>query len=212
MILLSEIVSEIKNDLNSGMNYNDSRWDDEYIEAKIHNARATLIGQYMMKLGKFINDSWVQTLDLRFANREKDGNIVTFECPDVISIDGQSDGFVYVGHVNGFKPFLRIRKGYSTLTRHSLFARKKDIMWDYKHMEQNKALLYFYNNNDLTYITVRALFNNPTQIPNFDKEVDHYPVDANLKREIIELVTADLMRKTQRPVEITNTSQTEIPR
>jgi hypothetical protein len=94
MILLKEIVEEIRNDLNSGMGYNDSRFDDQYLESKIHNARATLIGQYMIKVGKFINDSWVQTLDLRFANREKDGNTVTFECPDVISIDGQSDGFV----------------------------------------------------------------------------------------------------------------------
>jgi hypothetical protein len=56
------------------------------------------------------------------------------------------------------------------------------------------------------------MFNNPTTIPNFDKTSDHYPVDSNLKREIVELVTADLIRKTQRPVELTRTTQTEIPR
>jgi hypothetical protein len=73
-------------------------------------------------------------------------------------------------------------------------------------------VLQFYNNAHLTYIMVRAMFNNPTTIPNFDKTIDHYPVDSNLKREIVELITGDLMRKTQRPVEITNTNQTEIPR
>jgi hypothetical protein len=212
MILLKEIVEEIKNDLNSGMSYNDVRWDDEYIESKIHNARATLIGQYMIKVGKFINDSWVQTLDISFQDFEKDCDFVTFECPNVISVDGQNDGFVYVGHFNGMKPFPRIRKGYTTLTRHSIFLKKKDIMWDFKHMEQNRMLLYFYNTNKLQYITVRAMFNNPTTIPNFDKTSDHYPVDSNLKREIVELVTADLIRKTQRPVELTRTTQTEIPR
>ena len=212
MILLKEIVEEIKNDLNSGMSYNDVRWDDEYIESKIHNARATLIGQYMIKVGKFINDSWVQTLDISFQDFEKDCDFVTFECPNVISVDGQNDGFVYVGHFNGMKPFPRIRKGYTTLTRHSIFLKKKDIMWDFKHMEQNRMLLYFYNTNKLQYVTVRAMFNNPTTIPNFDKTSDHYPVDSNLKREIVELVTADLIRKTQRPVELTRTTQTEIPR
>lgn len=212
MILLAELVEEIRNDLNSGMGYNDSRWDDEYLESKIHSARATLIGQYMMKVGKFINDSWVQTLDISFQEREKDCEVVTFECPDVISVDGHNDGFVYVGHVNGFKPFPRIRKGYSTLTRHSVFARKKEIMWDYKHLEQNRMLLQFYNNKNLTYVMVRAMFNNPTELPNYDKTMDHYPVDANLKREIVEYVSNDLLRKTQRPVEITNTTQTEIPR
>lgn len=212
MILLSEIVEEVRNDLNSGMGYNDSRIDDEYLESKIHSARATLIGQYMMKVGKFINDSWVQTLDVSFEDREKDCAVVTFECPNVISVDGHTDGFVYVGNVNGFKPYVRIRRGYSTLTRHSLFAKKKEIMWDYKHLEQNNMVLQFYNNNRLEFITVRAMFNNPTTIPNFDKTIDHYPVDSNLKREIVELVTGDLMRKTQRPVEMTNSTQTEIPR
>jgi hypothetical protein len=212
MILLSEIVEEIRNDLNSGMSYNDNRWDDEYIESKIHSARATLIGQYMVKMGKFINDSWVQTLDISFEDYEKDCSFVTFECPNVISVDGHNDGFVYVGHVNGFKPFPRIRKGYSTLTRHSLFAKKKEIMWDYKHLEQNRMLLQFYNTNKLQYVGVRAMFNNPVLIPNFDKTIDHYPVDSNLKREIVDLVTNDLIRKTQRPVEITQNTQTEIPR
>jgi hypothetical protein len=166
----------------------------------------------MIKVGKFINDSWVQTLDISFQTYEKDCDFVTFECPNVISVDGHNDGFVYVGHVNGFKPFPRIRKGYSTLTRHSIFAKKKEIMWDFKHIEQNNTLLYFYNNKKLEYVTVRAMFNNPTTIPNFDKTIDHYPVDANLKREIVELVSNDLLRKTQRPVEPALSNQTEIPR
>jgi len=212
MIFLSEIVEEIRSDLNSGMGYNDSRWDDQYLETKIHNARATLIGQYMIKVGKFINDAWVQTLDISFETREKDCAVITFECPNVISVDGQNDGFVYVGHTDGLKPFVRIRKGYSTLTRHSLFAKKKEVMWDYKHLEQNAMVLQFFNNTHLVYVMVRAMFNNPTTTPNFDKTIDHYPVDSNLKREIVELVTGDLMRKTQRPVEISNTNQTEIPR
>lgn len=212
MIFLSEIVEEIRSDLNSGMGYNDSRFDDEYLETKIHNARATLIGQYMIKIGKFINDAWVQTLDISFETREKDCAVITFECPNVISVDAHNDGFVYVGHADGLKPFVRIRKGYSTLTRHSLFAKKTEVMWDYKHLEQNAMVLQFYNNTRLTYVMVRAMFNNPTTIPNFDKTIDHYPVDSNLKREIVELVTGDLIRKTQRPVEISNNNQTEIPR
>ncbi len=53
---------------------------------------------------------------------------------------------------------------------------------------------------------VRAMFNNPTTIPNFNKDTDHYPVDENLKHDIIQMVTQDLFRKTTRPVEpgITN--------
>jgi hypothetical protein len=212
MILLKEIVEEIRNDLNSGMGYNDSRLDDEYIEAKIHAARSTLITNSIIKLGKFINDSFVQTLDLSFVDYEKDCDVVTFECPNVISLDGQNDGFIYVGHVNGFKPFPRLRKGFTTLARHSVFRQKTEVMWDYKHLEQGKMLLQFYNNNKLQYVTVRAIFNNPTTIPNFNKDTDHYPVDANVKKDIVDMITQDLIRKTSRPVEPGNSTMTEIPR
>lgn len=210
MIYLSEIVEEIKSDLTSGFGYNDSRFDSEYLEAKIHAARATLISMYTVKLGKFINDAWVQTLDISFEDKDKDCDVVTLECPNVISLDGQNDGFVYVGHVSGLKPFVRIRKGFTTLTRHSLFGKKKEIMWDYKHLEQGNTVLMFYNNRNLEYVSVRAIFNNPTTIPNFDKDKDHYPVDANTKKDIVDMITQDLLRKTSRPVE--PTTMTEIPR
>jgi hypothetical protein len=212
MFLLKEIVEEIRNDLNSGMGYNDSRWDDLYLENKVHSARAVIITSYITKLGKFINDSWVQTLDISFEEREKDCDTVTFECPNVVSFDGQNDGFVYVGHVNGFKPFPRLRKGFTTLTRHSIFKHKTEVMWDFKHLEQNRMLLSFYNNPKLEYVMVRAIFNNPTTIPNFDKDIDHYPVDANLKKDIVDMITQDLIRKTSRPVEPGNSTMTEIPR
>jgi hypothetical protein len=206
MIYLGEIVDEIKSDLLSGMTYNETRFDDEYIEVKIHAARAHLIAAYLKKMGKFINDAWVQTLDISFEDRDKNCEFVTFECPNVISTDGMNDGFVYVGHANGLKPFTRIRKGFTTLTRHSIFLRKKDILWDFKHLDQNRLVLQFYNNSKLEYIMVRAMFNNPTTIPNFNKDTDHYPVDENLKHDIIQMVTQDLFRKTTRPAEpgITN--------
>ncbi len=136
MIYLGEIVDEIKSDLLSGMTYNETRFDDEYIEVKIHAARAHLIAAYLKKFGKFINDAWVQTLDVSFGDRDKNCEYVTFECPNVISTDGMNDGFVYVGHANGLKPFVRIRKGFTTLTRHSIFSKKKDILWDFKHLDQ----------------------------------------------------------------------------
>lgn len=211
MIYLKQIVDEIKSDLLGGMTYNETRFDDEYIETKIHAARATLIMNYMTKTGKFINDSWVQTLDIRFEDIDSNCDTRTFECPNVISLDGQNDGFIYVGHANGVKPFVRTRKGFTTLTRHSLFAKKTEIMWDYKHLTQGTNVLQFFNASRLTYIMVRAMFNNPVTIPNFDKINDHYPVDEMLKKDIVEMVTMDMLRKTA-PYAGKPGSKTEIPR
>tara|TARA_R110000868_G_scaffold108426_5_gene295992 strand:+ start:2180 stop:2818 length:639 start_codon:yes stop_codon:yes gene_type:complete len=212
MIYLQEIVDEIKSDLLSGMTYNETRFDDEYIETKIHSARAHLISAYLIKIGKFINDAWVQTVDFQVDDKDQNCDVITFECPNVITTDGQNDGFVYVGHANGLKPFVRMRKGFSTLTRHSLFFKKKEIMWDYKHLEQGRNVLLFYNNSKLQYIQVRGMINNPTTIPNFDKYLDHYPIDMNLKHDIVEYVTGDLFRKTSRPAEPGVDNINKIPR
>jgi hypothetical protein len=212
MIYLQEIVDEIKSDLLSGMTYNETRFDDEYIETKIHSARAHLISAYLIKIGKFINDAWVQTVDFQVDDKDQNCDVITFECPNVITTDGQNDGFVYVGHANGLKPFVRMRKGFSTLTRHSLFFKKKEIMWDYKHLEQGRNVLLFYNNAKLQYIQVRGMFNNPTTIPNFDKYLDHYPIDMNLKHDIVEYVTGDLFRKTGRLAEPGVDNINKIPR
>ena len=211
MIYLKQIVDEIKSDLLGGMTYNETRFDDEYIETKIHAARATIIMNYMLKTGKFINDAWVQTLDVRFEDIDTDCDVRTFECPNVISLDGQNDGFIYVGHASGLKPFVRIRKGFTTLTRHSIFKNKSEVMWDYKHLTQGTNVLQFYNAKRLTYIMVRAMFNNPVTIPNFNKEMDHYPVDEGLKKDIVEMVTLDMLRKTA-PYVNKPGSKTEIPR
>lgn len=211
MIYLSEIVDEIKSDMNSGMSYNESRYDDEYIETKIHSARAHLISSYLIKVGKFINDAWVQTVDLRFSEKLKDCDTVTFECPSVITFDGQHDGFVYVGHSNGMKPWARIRKGFTNLTRHSVFKNIDEIVWDYKQLDQGRNLLMFYNNIKLEYVMIRGVFNNPTTVPNWNKATDPYPIDANLKHDIVQLVTTDLFRKTTRPVELSSDKITTIP-
>jgi hypothetical protein len=212
MIILQEIVDEIKSDLLSGMSYNESRFDDEYIETKIHAARAHLISSYLIKLGKFINDSWVQTVDFRFTDADANCEFVNFDCPNVITTDGQNDGFVYVGHVNGLKPFARIRKGFTNLTRHSLFLKNDNIFWDYKHLAQGKRVLTIYNNRKLKYIQVRGIFNDPTTIPNFDKYNDHYPIDANLKHDIIEMIAADLFKKTTRVTDSGTDNISRIPK
>ena len=196
MIKLADIVDEIKKDLGSGVSTDESRFDDLYIESKVHSARAVLIGNYMIKQGRFINDTWVQTIDTDFIERDKDCGTVYFTCPSPISVSAHEDGFVYVGHANGIKPFIRSRKnGYTTLTMHSVFQKSQQVFWDWKQLEQNKAQLIIYNNPKLEYIQVRGMFNQPTDVPGFRKDTDAYPVDASLKKDIVEMVSIDLLKK-----------------
>lgn len=195
MFLLADIVDEIKKDLGNGVSSDESRFDDLYIETKIHGARAAVISNYLQKGMDWLNDSWVQTVDLDYVDRDVDCGTVSFSCPSVITIDGHADGFVYVGHVNGIKPFIRARNSYTTLTMHRAFKNSSNLFWDWKNLELNKQAILVYNNHRLEFIQVRGVFNNPVEVPGFRKDTDWYPVDALIKRDLVEMVTLDLLRK-----------------
>lgn len=207
MILLKDIVDEIRKDLSAGLGNDESRFDDEYLENKIHAARAIVISNYITK-NRFFNDSWIQTVDINFVDRDKECDAVYFECPSPISITSHEDGFMYVGHINGLKPFMRARKnGFTTLTMHSLFKNDHNIFWDWKQLEQNKASLIVYNNLKLENIKVRGIFNNPTDVYGFRVDTDAYPVDSLVRKELVEMVGLDIMRKMRTPPDYISDSQ-----
>ena len=211
MILLKDIVDEVRKDLSAGLGNDESRFDDEYLENKIHAARAVIISNYISRSGRFFNDSWIQTVDTNFVDRDKECEAVYFECPSPITITGHEDGFMYVGHVNGVKPFMRSRKnGFTTLTMHSAFANDKNVFWDWKQLEQNKASLIVYNNLRLEKLQVRGIFNFPTEVPGFRVDSDAYPVDAVVRKELVEMVGLDIMRKMRVAPDYISDSQDKV--
>lgn len=211
MILLKDIVDEIRKDVSGGVGNDESRFDDQYLENKIHAARAVVISNYILKNGRFFNDSWVQTVDLNFVDRDKECEAVYFDCPSVVSVTSHEDGFIYVGHYNGVKPFIRTRKsGFTTLTQHSVFQKNKNVFWDWKRLEQDREKVIIYNNLRLEYIQVRAIFNNPTEVPGFRVDTDAYPVDSLVKKEIVEMVSLDMLRKLRTIPDFISDSQDKI--
>lgn len=209
MSTLSQIVDVVRRDLQSGINADESKLDDLYLERKIHQARAIIIQTFISKGRDYINDAWLQELDIDQVERDLDCGAVDFECPTVISTDSQIDGFVYVGHINGIKPFIRHRGSYSGLTMHSVFRSriKKDITWEFLVTLQNRSLIRCFGNPKLEKIKVQAIFNDPTEVPGYRKDTDRYPVDSTVERELIELVTTSLFSKLRMPADLISNSQ-----
>lgn len=192
MALLRNIVDEIIADLSGGIRTDESRRDAKYIESKIHAARAILIRLKLAEHSTPINPAWAQPLDLRLVDREVEDSVVYFECPQVITTD-DSDGFIYVGHKNRLKPFGRINSVLGALSRTT--STDSEIVWRYESGTMGRTRLVFYNNHKLTYPGVDAIFDNPTEVLGFRQDTDDYPVDNVLKKEIVEMVTLDLLRK-----------------
>ena len=190
------------------------RFDSLYIESKIHNARASILSAASRQpMFDRINEACVQAYSVELLEEEvePDCDVVRFPCPTVIRLDDRHDGFVYVGHVNGQKPFIRIRSNYTALSMHSLFEKEKGIVWDFQADYDGKFYIHIYKNPKQRKLLVKGLFNNPTQVPNYRVDVDQYPIDATLENDIVNAVSTELLRQMVRTADVVSDSLDTIP-
>ncbi len=192
MPTLPEIVAEVRANVQGGVSIDDSRLDELFLEQKINSTRAAVIAKYI-NAGSRINSAWVQECDLTQMDRDEECKIVTFDCPSIIHTNGRHDGFVYVGHVGGMKPFSRVSKERVTLAQHSSIQGTKEILWDFRFGLQNRAFINCYNNARLENILIRGIFNDPREVPGYRKDTDHYPMDSTIHNEVIQRVSAELL-------------------
>jgi hypothetical protein len=68
-----------------------------------------------------------------------------------------------------------------------------------------------YKNTKLRKLLVRAIFNDPTDVPNYRPDVDQYPIDAAMENDIVEVISTDLMRKMVKTPDVISDSQDTIP-
>lgn len=197
---LRELVSDVRSAVQNGISADDSRFDALFIENKIHNARAIIISNYL-SMGRSPNSIWIQEIDHDVLERDEECGVVYFECPSVITVDATQDGFIYVGHKNGMQPFTRIVQGRSNLGRHSRLKNVSEILWEYSFGLQGRSTIACYKNPRLENLKTKGIFNDPTLVPNFRKDLDEYPVDRNVARDIIEMIAMDLLRGSRVPTD-----------
>jgi hypothetical protein len=94
---------------------------------------------------------------------------------------------------------------------HSIFQKEKGIAWDYQADYDGKFYINVYKNPKQRKLLVKALFNDPTQVPNYRPDVDQYPIDAALENDIVTAITNDLLRQMVRTADVVSDSLDTIP-
>lgn len=207
MSLLPEIVEKIRRASQGQVEFDDSLLDDLYIENKIHTARAVRASDiYRTQRLSRVNESWLQTIPCSCLNSEHCAGVFVLDFPSVVRLDDRADGFFYVGKTDGLKQFTRITTGFTNLAQHSVF-KNQGIRWDFTVDHTGQGKIKFYGNPMLEYAMVRAMVNDPTQVPNYRKDVDQYPVDAVLENDIVEMVSLDILKKSTLRPDVVSDSQ-----
>lgn len=174
---------------NSGIMTDESKWDPLYIENLIHRYRGMAIVQAYSQT-KSISPSWIQRYDLVYSEPLQESNIlVEFKMPPVMILSNTQTGLIYFGGTKGVCPFrfVRTRSELSMYAAHRATSKSKYIRALYidDHLEVR-------NDTMLENAFVEGVFQNPTDLPTFNRQIDNYPLD-----EALIPLMHDLMYKTE---------------
>lgn len=167
----------------------ETRFGFPYVITLINTARAQVIQGIYFK-NKRIHPACYQTYyaDYDADLQEDDPCVVKFKCPASINLDSNSDGFRYVGQVDGKKGFRRVttRAFLSTYNQHPLMQVQGGnftaAMWS-----APDSIWEVYN-SDLKYLRIEGIFANPLDIPTYNKDVDDYPVSVEMLPQIEDFI------------------------
>lgn len=182
------------------------------LEAWVHQYRALLIKQDMDK-GKMPNPDYIQEisdLKLEVVDRTFGTSFLSEtyllrteeEIPKTIDLNFKA-GFTYVGTMDG-KEIQFVPEGRVTWQQYKKYTK------DYNLAFLRNERIYLYNVSPITYITVRGIFEVPTEIDNADLD-SPYPIPINIIPTLKEMILKnELGIIAQAPTDITNDSKHNI--
>jgi hypothetical protein len=188
------------------------------LEAWVHQYRALLIKRDLDK-GKMPNPDYIQeipAIELEVVDTADDSNVTTYTyvlktklaIPNTIDLNNKS-GFMYVGTIDG-RELQFIPEGRSQWQQYKKYSQKESLVF-----LRNKYL-YLLSVTPLKYLTVRGVFEVPTEVGNFvnpnmpTREVgidDPYPIPINMIPTLKEMILkGELNIEMQAPSDNSNDS------
>lgn len=185
---------EIRDDLIStpsgGVMIDDTKYDLHYIEYLIHQYRARAIF-ISWQATKRINPLWTQQFIATYDQQAQDvTGAVVFIAPPPVSMDNMMDGFLYIGKEEGNCAYRKV------VSRADLANRNNHR---YSKCEPGAPKVLYsdgrfevYGSTVLRKLRVDGVFENPTDIPTYNKFYDQYPISNDVL-----VIMKDMMMKEQ---------------
>lgn len=157
-------------------------------------------GSRYLAAAKRIDPDWVQSFELTIDKAAQDINadFIVVDCPKPISINQNTDGFIYVGRKNKIAKFYKAQSmdEIATLNARGFINNGKDIVYIYTDNQ-----LKIYGNNALEKLWVSVILQNPSQQPGFDEEYDDYPVSMDILTMMVDLFKEKMRIAVSQPAD-----------
>jgi hypothetical protein len=188
------------------------------LEAWVHQYRAVLLKRDLDK-GKMPNPDYIQEIpavELDVVDRADGSNIDSesfmlkskLSLPNTIDLNFKS-GFMFIGTIDG-KEFQFIPEGRAQWQQYKRYTNKDNVVFI------KNGYLYLLSTDPLRYITVRGVFEVPTEVSNFinpnmptriSDTDDHYPMPITLVPALKDMILkSELGIEIRMPSDKTNDS------
>ena len=180
-MIIANIRERLVKNVQGGILTDETRFDQPTLNTLINTARAQTIQAIYFK-NKRINPACYQTYfgDYDAALQVDDPCLVKFKCPPVINLDSNSDGFRFVGQVDGVRGFKRVvSRGQLASYNDHPFMKVRNGRYVAALWSAPDGIWEIYN-SPLKYLRVEGIFANPFEIPTYNPDIDDYPISVEM--------------------------------
>lgn len=191
-MILEKIKEQCIRSIQAGIDSLDSRFESEAIEDLIRVVRLELFissvnGSRTTASNSFIPGQWaltyLSTIDVNAQDEEAD--YLVFSKPRTVRNNNHSNGILFAGKEKSPRSFTQLKsweQASMALDLGEIYANGGE------HFLDEGDRLVVFGNKSLKVIKLRAVFEDPASVPNFDLYTNDYPIPDDLIPQLVLMV------------------------
>ncbi len=198
-----QIVDRLTANVQAAIKTDESRFGREFVVSHVNSARASAIQQFWQR-NRRINPQWLQDYDLEYSidlQEDTANNCITkYYVPSWISLDGKSDGMVFVG--NTANKNFRIFNTRAELAVYLNIPKQSPYDGRFVGVLREGGMIELHYSNRIKSGRILMLYNNPLDCPSYNIDSDPYPVTEDLVIQMEDVLIRKMASMAQQPIDL----------
>lgn len=192
-----QTIEKLERYLAAGISRDESRWDDGHLLSILNEVRSmAIVDSY--RLHKKIAPEWTLTHFPEYSSSQQDDcKCIKFTVPRTINV-GDRSGITYIGSSTKNRTFILVnsRVKLSDYTKHPRLWNPANV---YVLMDGSNFEMYSRFNIEKPQVDLIPY--NPFDVPEFNVELDEYPITGDLETRMFEVAFKMLAPSASQPVD-----------
>ena len=197
-----QIVDRITANVQAGIKTDETRFGREFVVSHINSARAVAIQQAWMKF-KRINPQWLQEYEFKYSedlqSDVKNTCITKYNIPGWISLDGKTDGMLFVGNSDN-KQF-RIFNSRPEFSSYLNIKSQSPYGGRYIGVVREGNFMELHYKSRIKFGRMLMIYQSPLDCKTYSIDFDPYPVTEEIVSMMEDLLMRKFISMSQQPID-----------